>query len=44
MLGPVIARVEGMDWPIHGDLHLEPSEISCAVAGTEASCERVEVS
>ncbi len=35
---PTIARVAGMDWPIHGDLHLEPSEISCAVAGTEESC------
>ena len=30
---PVIARVRGMEWPIHGDLHLPPSEISCAVTG-----------
>ncbi len=40
---PVIARIKGMDWPIHGDLHLAPSEISCAVTGVEASCEIVEV-
>ena len=40
---PVIARVEGMDWPIHGDLHLDASEISCAVTGTDISCEPVEV-
>jgi glutamate synthase domain-containing protein 1 len=39
---PVIARVAGMDWPIHGDLHLSPSEVSCAVTGAEA-CEMVEV-
>jgi glutamate synthase domain-containing protein 1 len=41
---PVIARVQGMEWPIHGDLHLEPSEISCAVTGTEQSCDTLEVS
>lgn len=40
---PVIAHVEGMGWPIHGDLHLTPSEISRAVTGAEASCETVEV-
>jgi hypothetical protein len=40
---PVIARVQGMDWPIHGDLHLPPREISCAVTGVEDSCETVEV-
>jgi glutamate synthase domain-containing protein 1 len=40
---PTIARVKGMDWPIHGDLHLDPSEISCAVTGTERSCDTVEV-
>jgi glutamate synthase domain-containing protein 1 len=40
---PVIARVKGMDWPIHGDLHLPPSEVSCAVTGTDTSCEPVEV-
>jgi hypothetical protein len=28
---PVVARVRGMEWPIHGDLHLTPSEISSAV-------------
>ncbi|MGB4593090.1 MAG: glutamine amidotransferase family protein [Coriobacteriia bacterium] len=40
---PTIARVKGMDWPIHGDLHLSPSEVSCAVTGTETSCDEVEV-
>jgi glutamate synthase domain-containing protein 1 len=40
---PVIARIKGMEWPIHGDLHLPPSEISCAVTGVEDSCEIVEV-
>jgi len=40
---PVIARIKGMDWPIHGDLHLDPSEISCAVTGVDDSCETVEV-
>ena len=30
---PVIARVQGMDWPIHGDLHLVRQEVSCAVTG-----------
>ncbi len=42
---PVIARVRGMDWPIHGDLHLSPSEVSCAVTGVfDEACETVEVS
>jgi glutamate synthase domain-containing protein 1 len=41
---PVIARVEGMEWPIHGDLHLAPADISCAVTGTHSSCDLVEVS
>jgi glutamate synthase domain-containing protein 1 len=41
---PVIARVQGMDWPIHGDLHLAPGEISCAVTGVEDTCDTVEVS
>ncbi len=36
---PVIARVKGMDWPIHGDLHLGPAEVSCAVTGVEPACE-----
>ncbi|MCE5192289.1 MAG: glutamine amidotransferase family protein [Actinomycetia bacterium] len=40
---PTIARVKGMDWPIHGDLHLSPEDISCAVTGTEVSCDVVEV-
>ncbi|MBE0476390.1 MAG: glutamine amidotransferase family protein [Coriobacteriia bacterium] len=40
---PVVARVAGMDWPIHGDLHLSADEISCAVTGMEGSCETVEV-
>ena len=40
---PVIARVKGMEWPIHGELHLGPAEISCAVTGTEHTCEPVEV-
>jgi glutamine phosphoribosylpyrophosphate amidotransferase len=40
---PVVARVKGMEWPIHGDLHLSASEISCAVTGVEDSCETVEV-
>lgn len=39
---PVIAHVEGMGWPIHGDLHLTPDEISCAVTGQADPCERVE--
>jgi glutamate synthase domain-containing protein 1 len=38
---PVIARVRGMDWPIHGDLHLDATEISCAVTGTDKSCDTV---
>jgi len=41
---PVVARIEGMEWPIHGDLHLSATEVSCAVTGVEASCETVEVS
>ncbi|TLM80148.1 MAG: hypothetical protein FDZ70_01940 [Actinobacteria bacterium] len=40
---PVIARVAGMDWPIHGDLHLSASEISCAVTAGAEPCETVEV-
>ena len=40
---PVIGRIEGVDWPIHGDLHLSASEISCAVTGVEEPCEIVEV-
>jgi len=40
---PVIARIKGMEWPIHGDLHLSPSEISCAVTGVADSCEPMEV-
>jgi len=36
---PVIARIEGVEWPIHGDLHLSASEISCAVTGVEDICE-----
>jgi glutamate synthase domain-containing protein 1 len=35
---PVIARIEGVDWPIHGDLRLPPNEISCAVTGVEDIC------
>ena len=42
---PVIARIEDMDWPIHGDLHLSASEVSCAVTGVDDTCETaVEVS
>ncbi|MDI6712176.1 MAG: glutamine amidotransferase family protein [Anaerosomatales bacterium] len=42
---PTVARVAGMPWPIHGDLHLSPAEVSCAVLGTEDVCdEAVEVS
>ena len=43
---PVVARVQGMEWPIHGDLHLGADEISCAVTGHADSCadETVEVS
>ena len=40
---PVIARVAGMDWPIHGDLHLSAGEVSCAVTGVPDSCDIVEV-
>jgi len=36
---PVIARIEGQDWPIHGDLHLSASEVSCAVTGADDTCE-----
>ena len=38
---PVIARVKSMDWPIHGDLHLDPSEVSCAITGAEEPCDEV---
>ena len=41
---PVIARVKNMEWPIHGDLHVSPSEISCAVTGAHEPCDSVEVS
>ncbi len=42
---PVVARIKDMDWPIHGDLHLSPSEVSCAVTGVhDEACETVEVS
>ena len=42
---PVVGRIRGMDWPIHGDLHLSPSEVSCAVTGVfDEACETVEVS
>jgi glutamate synthase domain-containing protein 1 len=40
---PVIARVRGMDWPIHGDLHLEAAEISCAVTGVTETCDTVAI-
>ncbi len=41
---PVIGRVKGMEWPIHGDLHLSPTEVSCAVTGVlDEACETVEV-
>ena len=40
---PVVARIRGMEWPIHGDLHSSPSEISCAVTGVLDSCEPAEV-
>jgi glutamate synthase domain-containing protein 1 len=40
---PVIARIKGMDWPIHGDLHLSPGDISCAVTGVTDSCDSVTV-
>jgi hypothetical protein len=40
---PVIARIKGMDWPIHGDLHLSPGDISCAVTGVTESCETLTV-
>jgi hypothetical protein len=40
---PVIGRVAGMESPVHSELHLTPSDISCAVTGTEHSCEPVEV-
>lgn len=36
---PVIARIEGMEWPIHGDLHLSPAEVSCAVTGAPEACD-----
>jgi hypothetical protein len=40
---PVVARIKGMDWPIHGDLHLDAGEISCAVTGVDEACETMEV-
>ncbi|MDH4140252.1 MAG: glutamine amidotransferase family protein [Coriobacteriia bacterium] len=40
---PVIARISGMDWPIHGDLRLPASEVSCAMSGVEDACDAVEV-
>jgi glutamate synthase domain-containing protein 1 len=36
---PVIGRVAGMETPVHSELHLGPAEISCAVTGTELTCE-----
>jgi glutamate synthase domain-containing protein 1 len=41
---PVVARIEGMEWPIHGDLRLSAAEVSCAVTGVEVACELAEVS
>jgi hypothetical protein len=42
---PVIGRVRGMEWPIHGDLHLSAGEVSSAVTGVHAEdLEIVEVS
>jgi glutamate synthase domain-containing protein 1 len=38
---PVVARVAGEAWPIHGDLHLDAGEISCAVTGAEPVCEQL---
>ncbi len=40
---PTVARVEGMPWPIHGELHVSPAEVSCAVAKVEPACDDVEV-
>jgi glutamate synthase domain-containing protein 1 len=36
---PVIGRVAGMESPVHSQLHLGAAEISCAVTGTDVSCE-----
>ena len=42
---PTIARVRGAGEPAHAQVHLTPEEISCAVTGTDESCdELVEVS
>jgi glutamate synthase domain-containing protein 1 len=41
---PVIGRVRGMDWPIHGDLHVSAAEVSRAVTGVPDARETVEVS
>jgi len=40
---PVIARVRGMEWPLHGDVHAGPAEVSCAVTGVRRACDGVEV-
>ena len=40
---PVIARVRGMDWPLHGDVHAGPAEISFAVSGVPRAHETIEV-
>ena len=41
---PVIARVKGMDWPIHGDLHLSAGEVAVPSPACDDACETVEVS
>ncbi|MCL2504060.1 MAG: glutamine amidotransferase family protein [Coriobacteriia bacterium] len=41
---PVIARVKGLDWPIHGDLYPPSGDESCAAADVKDSRETVEVS
>ena len=38
---PTIARVRGAGEPVHAQVHLSPEEISCAVTGTEDSCDEV---
>jgi len=40
---PVIARVKGMDWPMHGEVHVGPAGISCAVTGVRSACDTIEV-
>jgi glutamate synthase domain-containing protein 1 len=40
---PVIARVKGMDWPLHGDVHAGPADISFAVSGVPHAHETIEV-